>query len=121
MRAAAHLVDGAARGAQPAARLLRGTGWRHLSHADVGKGKINRVDHDFGSTSTASNRDSQSNRWIKWKIMGQPCEFQVPATLSLVTEMDSKYGSKIITLGWVVVFVASYFSSTDVSMSCQCL
>ena len=39
--------------------------------------KIYRVDPDFGSTLTASNGDSQSNCWINWKIMGQPCEFQV--------------------------------------------
>jgi hypothetical protein len=41
------------------------------------EGKIHRVDPDFGSTLTGSNRDSQSNRWVNWKIMGQPCEFQV--------------------------------------------
>jgi hypothetical protein len=41
------------------------------------QGKIHRVDPDFGSTLTASNRDSQSNCWVNWKIMGQPCEFQV--------------------------------------------
>jgi hypothetical protein len=42
------------------------------------EGKIHRVDPDFGSTLTASNRDYQSNCWVNWKIMGQPCEFQVP-------------------------------------------
>ena len=42
------------------------------------EGKIHRVDPAFGSTLTASNRDSQSNCWVNWKIMGQPCEFQVP-------------------------------------------
>jgi hypothetical protein len=41
------------------------------------KGKIHRVDPDFGSTSTASTRDSQPNRWVNLKIVGQPCEFQV--------------------------------------------
>ena len=41
------------------------------------EGKIHRVDPDFASTLTASNRDSQSNCWVNWKIMGQPCEFQV--------------------------------------------
>jgi hypothetical protein len=41
--------------------------------------KIHRVDPDFGSTLTDSNRDSQSNRWVNCKIMGQPCEFQVRA------------------------------------------
>jgi hypothetical protein len=42
------------------------------------EGKIHRVDPDFESTLTASNRYSQSNCWVNWKIMGQPCEFQVP-------------------------------------------
>jgi hypothetical protein len=46
-----------------------------LRHDRV-KGKIHRVDPDFGSTLTVSNRDSQSNCWVNWKIMGQPCEFQ---------------------------------------------
>jgi hypothetical protein len=41
------------------------------------EGKIHRVDPDFGSTSTVSNRDSQSNCWVNLKIMGLPCEFQV--------------------------------------------
>ena len=41
------------------------------------EGKIHRVDPDFGSTLAASNRDSQSNCWVNWKIMGQPCKFQV--------------------------------------------
>jgi hypothetical protein len=41
------------------------------------EGKIHRVDPDFGSTLPASNRVSQSNCWVNWKIMGQPCEFQV--------------------------------------------
>jgi hypothetical protein len=41
------------------------------------KGKIHRVDPDCGPTLTVSNRDSQSNCWVSWKIMGQPCEFQV--------------------------------------------
>jgi hypothetical protein len=40
-------------------------------------GKIHRVDPDFGSTLTFSNSDSQSNCWVNWKIVGQPCEFQV--------------------------------------------
>jgi hypothetical protein len=43
------------------------------------KGKIQRVGPDFGSTLTVSNRDSQSNCWVNWNILGQPCEFQVPA------------------------------------------
>ena len=41
------------------------------------EGKIHRVDSDFGSSLTVSNRDHQSNCWVNWKIMGQPCEFQV--------------------------------------------
>jgi hypothetical protein len=41
------------------------------------EGKIHRVDPHFGSTLTASSMDSQSNCWVNWKIMGQPCEFQV--------------------------------------------
>jgi hypothetical protein len=41
------------------------------------KGKIHRVDPDFGSTLTVSSRDSQSNCWVNLKIMGQPCDFQV--------------------------------------------
>jgi hypothetical protein len=45
------------------------------SEAQV-KGKIYRVDPDFGSTLTVSNKDSQSNFWVNRKIMGQPCEFQ---------------------------------------------
>jgi hypothetical protein len=43
------------------------------------EGKTHRADPDFGSTLTASNRDSQSNCWVIWKIIGQPCGFQVPA------------------------------------------
>jgi hypothetical protein len=43
----------------------------------LANGKIHRVDPDFGSTLTVSNRDSQSNCLVNWKIMGQPCEFQV--------------------------------------------
>ena len=33
------------------------------------KGKIHRVDPDFGSTLTVCNRDSQSNCWVNWKII----------------------------------------------------
>jgi hypothetical protein len=51
--------------------------WQAVSDWDT-EGKIYRVDPDFGSTLTVSNRDYQSNCWVKWKIMGQPCEFQVP-------------------------------------------
>jgi hypothetical protein len=41
-----------------------------------GKGKIHRVDPDFGSTLTVSNRDPHSNCWVSWKTMAQPCGFQ---------------------------------------------
>jgi hypothetical protein len=40
--------------------------------------KSHRVGPDFGSTLTVSNRDSQSNCWVNWNVMGQPCEFQIP-------------------------------------------
>jgi hypothetical protein len=43
------------------------------------EGKAHRVDPDFGSTLPASNRDSQPNCWVNWKIMGQHSEFQLPA------------------------------------------
>ena len=48
-----------------------------------------RVDPDFGSTLTASNRDSRSNYWVNWKIMGQPCEFQVPQSLNQLAALPS--------------------------------
>jgi hypothetical protein len=41
------------------------------------EGEIHRVDPDVGSTLTVSNRDSQSNFCVNWKIMRQPCGFQV--------------------------------------------
>jgi hypothetical protein len=41
------------------------------------EGKIYRVDPDFGSTLTVSSRDYQSKCWVNWKILGQPCGFQV--------------------------------------------
>jgi hypothetical protein len=41
------------------------------------RGKMHRVDPEFWVDLTFSNRDSQSNCWVNWKIMGQPCEFQV--------------------------------------------
>ena len=47
---------------------------REVQHLE---GKIHRVDPAFGSTLTVSSRYSQSKCWINWKIMGQPCEFQV--------------------------------------------
>ena len=55
-----------------AERLLEHLGLDHLV-----EGKINGVDPDFGSTLTVANRDSQSNSWVNWKIMSQPCEFQI--------------------------------------------
>jgi hypothetical protein len=52
--------------------------WRKNRNPNAGtEGKIHRVDPGFGSTLTASNRVSQSNCWVNWKMMGQPCEFQV--------------------------------------------
>ena len=51
--------------------------YERVEEYELPKGKIHRVDPDFGSTSAASNRDSQSNCWVNWKSMGQPCEFQV--------------------------------------------
>ena len=46
------------------------------------QGKIHRVDAltHFGSTLTASNRGSQSNRWVDRRITGQPCGFRVRRT-----------------------------------------
>ena len=66
--------------ARPAVNLVADQIERVLQEARQevpAKGKIHRVDPDFGSTLTVSNRDSQSNCWVNWKIMGQPCEFQV--------------------------------------------
>jgi hypothetical protein len=60
--------------------MARERAWRaktaHLREGLDLEGKIHRVDPDFGSTLTVSSRDSQSNCWVRWKIMGQPCEFQ---------------------------------------------
>jgi hypothetical protein len=39
------------------------------------KPEIHRIDPEFGSTLTISNRDSQSNCWVNLRILGQPCEF----------------------------------------------
>ena len=36
------------------------------------EGKIHRGGPDFGLTLTVSIWDSQSDRWVSWKIMGQP-------------------------------------------------
>ena len=41
------------------------------------EGKTHRVDPDFGSTLAVSDRDSQPDCWVNWKVMGQPCNFQV--------------------------------------------
>ena len=42
-----------------------------------GEPEIHRVDPEFGSTLTVSNRDSQSNCWVNLRILGQPCEFHL--------------------------------------------
>ena len=53
-----------------------GVGWSRLKVDDEAtKGKIHRVDPEFGSTLTVSNRDFQSNCWVNLRILGQPCEF----------------------------------------------
>jgi hypothetical protein len=41
------------------------------------EGKIHRVDPDFGSTLTVSNRDYQSKCWVNWKIMGRHVSFRL--------------------------------------------
>ena len=41
------------------------------------QGRIHRVDPGVGSTLIGANRVSQSNCWVSWKMMGQPCELQV--------------------------------------------
>jgi hypothetical protein len=51
-------------------------------------GKIPRVDPDFGSTLTSSNRNSQSNCWANWKIVGQPGEFQDYMDFRFLAECD---------------------------------
>jgi hypothetical protein len=50
--------------------------WRWSEQAAI-EGEIHRVEPDFGSTLTVSSMDSQSNCWVNWEIVGQPCEFQV--------------------------------------------
>jgi hypothetical protein len=40
------------------------------------EGEIHRVDPDFGSTFTASNRDSQSNCWFNLKSWVNPVNFR---------------------------------------------
>jgi hypothetical protein len=71
--------------------LERRVGATHRVAGLRGEGKIHRVDPDFGSTLTASNRDYQSNCWVNWKIMGQPCEFQV-AVGAFGTALQEKLG-----------------------------
>ena len=46
--------------------------------------EIHRVDPEFGSTLTVSNRDSQSNCWVNLRILGQPCEFYLIAVIERV-------------------------------------
>ena len=58
-----------------AQRLPRHTSSQGIVCAREPEGKIHRVDPDFGSTLTDYNRNSQSNRWVNWKIMGQLCKF----------------------------------------------
>jgi hypothetical protein len=79
-----NIVNGTAGGdtsSKPSAAADKGGMTIGTHHIDIvnatGKGKIHRVDPDFGSTLTVSNRDYQSNCWVNWKVMGQPCEFQV--------------------------------------------
>jgi hypothetical protein len=67
---------------RPTARLRQD----HLQEVDDGRaqgsccgGKTHRATPDFGPSLTVSSRDSQSNCWVNWKVMGQPCEFQVVA------------------------------------------
>ena len=82
------VVGGWAQGASAIARVGANGSviWSHRLHYNFSdhpwpcadpKGKIHRVDPDFGSSLTVSNRDSQSNCWVNFKIVGQPCEFQV--------------------------------------------
>ena len=68
-----------------------------------GEGKIHRVGPDFGSTLTVSNRDSQSSCWVKLKIMGQPCEFQVREKnfrQSLLRKREQNLYFRIGTRAW---------------------
>jgi hypothetical protein len=52
------------------------------------RGKIQRVDPDFGSTLAVSNRDSQSNCWANLRILGQPCESQARDRRHVATWMQ---------------------------------
>jgi hypothetical protein len=61
-------------------RFLPATEHARAGRGEALEGKIHGVDPDFRSTLTVSNRASQSNCWVSWKITGQqPCGFQVPA------------------------------------------
>ena len=65
------------------------------------EGKIHRNDPDFGSTLTVSNRDSQSDCWVDWKIMGQPCEFQVlPGEGRGACSWRGEYGEWVRVVGY---------------------
>jgi hypothetical protein len=78
-----HESDVNARG-EPGRRENFSTTTRPLMITNLGEGKIHRVDPDFRSTLTVSNRDYQSNCWVNWKIMGQPCEFQVEGEYHII-------------------------------------
>ena len=58
------------------------------------EGNIHRADPDFGSTLTVSSRDYQSNCWANWKIMGQPCEFQVSG-VALKLRLAGEAGAEV--------------------------
>jgi hypothetical protein len=48
------------------------------------KPEIHRVDPEFGSTLGLLYRDFQSNCWVNLRILGQPCEFYLPAATTRV-------------------------------------
>jgi hypothetical protein len=82
--AAAHAAPASQAATKPAARIRKIIPTKKdllgqtVPKKEPPQGKIHRVDPDFGSALTASDRDSQSNCCqVNWKIMGQPCEFQV--------------------------------------------
>ena len=41
------------------------------------KVKFTGVAQTLGQTLAAASRDTRSNCWVDWKIMGQPCGFQL--------------------------------------------
>ena len=67
----------------PIANWHREVAAEAAARAATPEGKIHRVDPDFESSFTVSNRDSQSNCWADWKTLGQPCKFQVPGRRKL--------------------------------------